>query len=79
MPITVKFFAAMKEQTGKDEERLPIGSMATVADVWKAATGQQEMPEHTLCARNMEYVQPDEAVTDGDEIAFFPLVTGGAL
>jgi len=78
MPITVRFFAAMKEVTGKDEQQLPLGSMATVADVWEAATGSKKMPDNTLCARNMEYVQTDEPVTDGDEVAFFPPVTGGA-
>ena len=28
-------------------------------------------------ARNLEYVQSDSVVEDGDEIAFFPPVTGG--
>ena len=78
MPITVRFFAAMKDTTGKDEEELPLGSIATVADVWNVVTGTSDMPANTLCARNMEYVQPGEPVADGDEIAFFPPVTGGA-
>ena len=78
MPITVRFFAAMKETTGKEEEELPLGSIATVADVWKTVTGTADLPANTLCARNMEYVQLDEPVADGDEIAFFPPVTGGA-
>jgi len=78
MPITVRFFAAMKETTGKDEEVLPLGDIATVADVWNTVTGAVDMPANTLCARNLEYVQLDEPVTEGDEIAFFPPVTGGA-
>ncbi len=78
MPITVRFFAAMKEVTGKDEQELSLGSIATVADVWKTAVGSVDMPANTLCARNMEYVQLDEPVAEGDEIAFFPPVTGGA-
>ncbi len=78
MPITVRFFAAMKEVAGKDEQELPLGSIVTVSDVWKTVTGSTNMPTNTLCARNMEYVQADEPVAEGDEIAFFPPVTGGA-
>jgi len=78
MPITVRFFAAMKEVTGKDEQELPLGSIVTVADVWETVVGTTDMPANTLCARNMEYVQLDEPVAEGDEIAFFPPVTGGA-
>jgi molybdopterin synthase sulfur carrier subunit len=35
------------------------------------------MPENTLAAVNMEYVGLDHQVLDGDEVAFFPPVTGG--
>jgi len=35
------------------------------------------MPASTLCSINMEYVKPDHTIKDGDEVAFFPPVTGG--
>lgn len=30
-----------------------------------------------LCARNLEYTNFSQVVADGDEVAFFPQVTGG--
>jgi molybdopterin synthase sulfur carrier subunit len=35
------------------------------------------MPANTLAAVNMEYVDLAGPVRDGDEVAFFPPVTGG--
>jgi molybdopterin synthase sulfur carrier subunit len=48
-----------------------------VAQVWDAATGERAMPANVLSAVNHEYVDRDHAVRDGDEVAFFPPVTGG--
>ena len=74
MAITVKFFASLREQLGKEEMQLEAAS--TVQDAWQQAT-QQKMPDNTLCAINMNYASLDQAVSDGDEVAFFPPVTGG--
>jgi molybdopterin synthase sulfur carrier subunit len=49
----------------------------TVADVWARAAVGEALPEHILCAVNREYAPPSAAVHDGDEVAFFPPVTGG--
>ena len=45
-------------------------------DVWQATAGQP-LPEHVLSAVNLEYTPSDTIVAEGDEIAFFPPVTGG--
>ncbi len=37
----------------------------------------KELPDNILSAINMEYVKADARVKDGDEVAFFPPVTGG--
>lgn len=76
MSITVKFFASLREQLQQDEIKLPAEEARTVEAVWKLATGR-DAPPNVLAAVNMEYVQPDHAVADGDEVAFFPPVTGG--
>jgi molybdopterin synthase sulfur carrier subunit len=48
-----------------------------VGDVWRHATRGAELPPNTLMAVNMEYVTQDHPVKDGDEVAFFPPVSGG--
>ncbi len=41
------------------------------------ATGTTLMPSHVLCSVNLEHRELHESVKDGDEVAFFPPVTGG--
>ena len=77
MTIHVKFFASLKEKMGCDGASVEIGEVANAADIWLAASGGQPMPANTLVAVNMEYVDPNHLVQDGDEVAFFPPVTGG--
>jgi len=77
MTVKVKFFASLKEQMGCDGATVEIGEVATAADVWLAASGGKAMPGNVLVAVNMEYCDPNQQVISGDEVAFFPPVTGG--
>ena len=77
MTIDVKFFASLKEQMGCDGAKVEIGEIATAADVWLQASGGKPMPPNILVAINMEYCAPNTPVSSGDEVAFFPPVTGG--
>ena len=79
MQIKVKFFASLSEQTGLAETTVDADNPATVLDVWNLATSNQAMPSNTLCAINMAYARLDDSISDGDEAAFFPPVTGGIL
>ena len=76
MSIKVRFFASLRERLGSDGQLIDVSDVSTVADVWQKST-DQIMPSNTLMAVNMEYVSADYVVKDGDEIAFFPPVTGG--
>lgn len=77
MSITVKFFASLRESIGQADNRLNADNIRTAADVWKIATNNHEPISNMLIAINMEYAKLDDAVKDGDEVAFFPPVTGG--
>ncbi|MFO7593264.1 MAG: MoaD/ThiS family protein [Pseudomonadota bacterium] len=77
MTVKVKFFAGLKEQMGCDGATVEIGEVATAADVWLAASGGKALPGNVLVAVNMEYCDPNQEVYSGDEVAFFPPVTGG--
>lgn len=76
MTISVKFFASLREQTGQGNASLEATDGLTVGQVW-STTCSIDMPDNTLCAVNMDYVDLSHPVNDGDEVAFFPPVTGG--
>jgi molybdopterin synthase sulfur carrier subunit len=77
MQLNVKFFASLAEQTGLSDIAIEAQNLATVADVWDHVTGHLTRQDNTLCAINMVHAQFDDHINDGDEIAFFPPVTGG--
>lgn len=77
MSIQVHFFASLSERLGLSEASVEAPTSMTAVDVWNAATGEAELAENILIAVNKEYAKPDAAVVDGDEVAFFPPVTGG--
>jgi molybdopterin synthase sulfur carrier subunit len=77
MAIRVRYFASLRERLGRAEDALEAASAHTVAEVWQAVTAGQPLPPNVLMAVNLEYVPPNAPVRDGDEVAFFPPVTGG--
>ena len=74
--IQVKFFASLRERIGAAERNIPAESINTASDVW-SAVADFAMPANVLVAINHDYVGRDHVVSDGDEVAFFPPVTGG--
>ena len=75
--IEVKLFASLSEQLGIDETTLEYTAGQTVAQLWGLVSKGRPVPSNLLCARNMEYCKLDELVQAGDEVAFFPPVSGG--
>ena len=74
--IQVKFFASLRETLGMDETQIEVSEAITIRQIWDQVTSR-DYPVNTLCAINMDYAKPDDVVSDGDEVAFFPPVTGG--
>jgi molybdopterin synthase sulfur carrier subunit len=77
MSIKVYYFASLKEHVGSSEHELEFTQSLTVKDVWFQANAELVLPKNTLAAINMDYVEWDSLVSDGDVVAFFPPVTGG--
>lgn len=81
--IQIQFFARYREALGIDSESLEWNaSLRSVDDVRarlaaRGANWQVLSEQNLMCARNQELCSLDEPLADGDEVAFFPTVTGG--
>lgn len=80
--IKVLFFAALREQLANEEISITSEKVSTIEDIiehlvslhpeWKTAFSRS-----LLYAVNQEMVSKSHPVKAGDEVAFFPPVTGG--
>ncbi|AMK77152.1 MULTISPECIES: MoaD/ThiS family protein [Methylomonas] len=77
MSIKVLYFASLKDRVGRSCDELTIEAPLTVLEVWQRVNPNMDMPDTILAAINMEYVSLEAEVSDGDDVAFFPPVTGG--
>lgn len=81
MGLKVLYFAGLREAigTGVENVDLPAG-VATVGDLRKFLGARHEAlttAKNLRAAVNQQMAGPDAPVADGDEVAFFPPVTGG--
>lgn len=82
--IRLLYFAALREALGRAEERVELpeacGTLAEVRDLLAARGGDWDAlvrMKNLRAAINQRMATPDSKVADGDEVAFFPPVTGG--
>ncbi len=82
--IQLLYFASLREAVGQSSESLELpAGVASVGQLrhWLAARGgdwEQAFGEGRLLASvNQQMVDDDHPIADGDEVAFFPPVTGG--
>lgn len=83
MTLTILLFATLKERAGTNRLTLPMPKdAATVADVRvtlaQTYPGLAEALPTSIAALNHEFAFPSDNVHDGDEVAFFPPVSGGS-
>ena len=85
MKVKVLFFAGLREQLGTPGEEIELpGGIATVGGLRahlrsRGGVYEKVLAEKSLvrAAVNQDMVQPTAAIKAGDEVAFFPPVTGG--
>ncbi len=85
MKVKVLYFASLREKLGNDTEELDLpAGVATVAALRSHLRGRGGAYETSLSEKillrtavNQDMVPPASAIKAGDEIAFFPPVTGG--
>lgn len=82
MQITVKTFAQTREITGEDNITLNLGENSTIETVVSLLKARSEkwalaLEGSVLTACNQELCDTDTVLSDGDEVALFPPVTGG--
>lgn len=77
MSIQVKFFASLREELGISERLIDLPAGSTADDAWRISTDGRERNGNILIAINMEYKDATSEIREGDEVAFFPPVTGG--
>jgi len=81
MSIRVLFFASLADITGTREAELEASAGLNVASVLARLIDTYPQLEalrpSILCALNSEFAGAESPVRDGDEIAFFPPVSGG--
>ena len=85
MKLKVRYFASLREKIGKDAEEIELpAEVSTIAALrahlrarggaWAEALAESRLLRTAL---NQDMAQPAAELKAGDEVAFFPPVTGG--
>ncbi|MDE0186648.1 MAG: MoaD/ThiS family protein [Candidatus Poribacteria bacterium] len=81
MKVKVKYFAVCREMFNRDEEEMELPDGAVLMDVLKRLEREwPEIPEYYEVMQmsvNWEYATEQTELSDGDEVALIPPVTGG--
>jgi len=80
--ITILYFASLKESLGLASETVDLPqTVKTVGDLrdWLVGQGRDALAtaKNLRCAVNQDMAKLNSPVAEGDEVAFFPPVTGG--
>lgn len=84
MTVKILYFASLREALGQASENIDLpAQIATIGQLQAHLVARGEAWEalrktkNLRVAINQQMAAPDAPVQDGDEVAFFPPVTGG--
>lgn len=82
MSVKILYFASLKEGLGMAGESIALPAEVTTVGAlrdWLVGHGRDKLAsaKNLRCAVNQDMAGLDAPVKEGDEIAFFPPVTGG--
>ena len=81
MRVTVRLFARLRDLAGSGELVRDVQAPATVQSVWKTLVAEMtalgEYERTMSVAVNADYSRMSTSVSEGDEVAFLPPVSGG--
>jgi molybdopterin converting factor small subunit len=78
MVVRVRYFAALRERMGRDEQQVEVLPGETLGALYRRLcppTADGVLP--VAFARNLQYATAGELPEDGDEIGFLPPIGGG--
>jgi molybdopterin converting factor subunit 1 len=79
--VTVRLFARLRDIAGSGELSLDVTSGASVGTVWRQLVadypGLAEYERSISSAVNADYARVDRILSECDEVAFLPPVSGG--
>lgn len=82
MHVLVRYFAAHRDITGRAEQQIELGEGATVGALWEDLLARYPrlagFSGRLLYAVNQEFSTLETPLSDGDEVAFIPPVSGGS-
>ena len=81
MKIRLLYFAVLRDIAGRSEDALELPDGTRAGDVWQRLRSEHaalcDYIQPPMIAVNESYVNADEPLRDGDELAFIPPVAGG--
>ncbi|MFI5366637.1 MAG: molybdopterin converting factor subunit 1 [Candidatus Binatia bacterium] len=81
MVVRLRFFASLRERLHRSEAEYPLTDGASVKDLWAALCADYpqlaELGASVSIAVNQEYVDREHRLSNHDEVALIPPVSGG--
>lgn len=82
MQVKLLFFASLKDIVGRRELDVDVPTGTTIQDLWENLESRYPLLGRyrslVLTSLNEEYVDRKAVISDGDEVALFPPVSGGS-